>query len=92
MEEHPYLTGSKALVRLWRTLKVYRYVTDLFCPPRRRDSAMGVAGRIAWLEAGWYENFGKAESAEVDHCDPCSHAYCDTLSGYIGGFSNRIHF
>jgi len=100
-DEHPYLEGSRAATYAWRSgMYFWRFATDAFVEERRRDYGVGASGRVAWVNAGWYNDFTRAttastQSSRLSKCKPCKKAKrtkTGGFQGYFGGSWNRVHF
>jgi RHS repeat-associated protein len=52
----------------------------------------GVSERKAWIEAGWYNDLGRAKSAADPLCNPCGAKYAGILSGRVGLKNGRYDY
>ena len=58
--------------------------------PARRSPGNGVSGRLAWILAGWENDFSLAVSSRIQNCVPCDKPYPAALNCHIGASPGRL--
>jgi|GEM_PF-5211496 len=58
--------------------------------PARRSPGNGVSGRLAWILAGWENDFSLAVSSRIQNCVPCDKPYPAALNCHIGESPGRL--